>query len=42
MLKVKRIGLIKELKPLLIELTIKGIWISDKLIQKVLSMVGED
>lgn len=41
LIKAKRLGLIKELKPLLYELTTKNVWISEKLIEEILTQVGE-
>jgi predicted nucleic acid-binding protein len=41
LIKAKREGIIKELKPLLIELTSKDVWISDNLISEILSQTGE-
>ena len=41
LVKAKRVGLIKELKPLLIELTQKEVWISEKLIFEVCKLVDE-
>jgi predicted nucleic acid-binding protein len=40
--KAKTDGLIKELKPLLNELTEKGVWISEKLKKEILEIVGEN
>lgn len=41
LIKAKKQGFIKEIAPLLTELTEKEVWISDKLKQKILSQVGE-
>ena len=41
LLKAKKEGLIKEIKPILNELIIKGIWISDKLYKELSSLAGE-
>ena len=41
LIKAKKQGLIKELRPLLTELTEKEVWISDKLKRKILNQVGE-
>lgn len=41
LVKAKRVGLIKELKPLLLELTHKEVWISEKLIFEVCKLVDE-
>jgi uncharacterized protein len=41
LIKAKREGIIKELKPLLIELTSKDVWINTKLIGEILSQIGE-
>lgn len=41
LLKAKRLGLIIELKPLLNELTSKGVWIERSLIQEVLMKADE-
>jgi len=42
LVKAKKQGLIKELRPFLIELTCKNVWISDKLIKEILEQVGEE
>jgi hypothetical protein len=42
LIKAKRDGFIKELKPLLTELTDKEVWISEKLRTEVLKIVGEE
>lgn len=42
LLKAKSVGLIQELKPLLNELTDKGVWISDKLKSQILLISGEN
>jgi predicted nucleic acid-binding protein len=42
LLKAKTDGLVKELKPLLNELTEKGVWISEKLKKEILEIVGEN
>jgi len=41
LIKAKKQGLINELKPLLLELTSKDIWISEKLIIEILTEIGE-
>ena len=41
LVKAKELGIIKKLKPLLIELTAKNVWISDKLQYEILTRVGE-
>jgi len=41
LIRAKQIGLIRQIKPLLIELTEKGVWISDKLISEVCKKAGE-
>ena len=41
LIKAKKQGLIKEVKPLLTELTEKEVWISDKLKREILNQVGE-
>ena len=41
LIKAKQLGIIKELKPLLIELTAKDVWINDKLQSEILTRVGE-
>lgn len=41
LLKAKIQGIIKDLKPLLIELVEKEVWISDKLIEEILKEAGE-
>ena len=41
LIKAKNQGLEKDLKPLLIELTRKGVWINEKLIGEILKQVGE-
>ncbi len=41
LLKAKALGLIEELKPLLIELTDKNVWISEKLKREILEKAGE-
>lgn len=42
LLKAKTLGLIKELKPLLNELTEKDVWITEKLKSEILKKVGEE
>lgn len=42
LIKAKSDGLIEELKPLLDELTDKGVWISEKLKSEILKKVGEE
>lgn len=41
LLRAKHAGLIRHIKPLLIDLTEKDVWISDKLISEVLERAGE-
>lgn len=41
LIKAKKQGLIKELRPLLYQLTAKDVWIHEKLIQEILKQVGE-
>ncbi len=41
LIKAKNKGIIKDLKPLLYELTKKDVWISDKLIDDILKQAGE-
>jgi predicted nucleic acid-binding protein len=41
LIKAKKQGLINELKPLLIELTAKDVWISEKLPIEILTQIGE-
>lgn len=41
LIKAKNRGIIKNLKPLLYELTEKDVWISDKLIDDILKQAGE-
>lgn len=41
LIKSKKEGFIKELKPLLIELTDKGVWISEKLKTEILNIINE-
>lgn len=41
LLKAKTAGLIKEIKPLLIELTEKKVWIDEKLKREILEKAGE-
>lgn len=41
LIKAKKQGLIKELRPLLYELTTKDVWINEKLIREILKQVGE-
>ena len=41
LIKAKKEGLIKELKPLLNELIKKDVWISDKLIKEILNQTNE-
>lgn len=41
LLKAKQLAIIPMLKPLLLELKSKGIWLSDKLIEKVLKIANE-
>lgn len=41
LLKAKKSGFISELKPLLYELKVKGIWLSNNLIEKVLNLANE-
>ena len=42
LIKAKKDGLINELKPLLNELTDKGVWINEKLKSEILKRVGEE
>lgn len=42
LLKAKKKGYLKEIKPLLSELQNKGIWMSDKIINEVVKLSGED
>lgn len=42
LIKAKTVGLISELKPLLNELTEKDVWISEKLKNEILKIVGEN
>ncbi len=42
LIKAKKKGLIKELRPILNELTNKDVWISEKLIKEILIQVGEE
>lgn len=41
LLKAKKQGIIKKIKPLLLELKEKGIWLNDNLFEKVLILAGE-
>ncbi len=41
LLKSKSKGLIHEIKPLLNELSLKGVWISDALKQEIITLAGE-
>lgn len=41
LLKAKQLGFISELKSLLLELRIKGIWLSDRLIEEMLRLSNE-
>ncbi|MFA5330444.1 MAG: DUF3368 domain-containing protein [Prolixibacteraceae bacterium] len=41
LIKAKNQGIIKDLKPLLYELTEKDVWISEKLIVEILKQAGE-
>lgn len=41
LLKAKRAGLVKEIKPLLQELISKDVWISEKLFAEILKRSGE-
>lgn len=41
LIKAKNQGIIRDLKPLLYELTEKDVWISEKLIVEILKQVGE-
>ena len=41
LIKAKNQGIIEDVKPLLYELTEKGIWISEKLITEILKQAGE-
>jgi len=42
LLKAKEKGIIKELKPIIIELTQKNIWLSENLIKQILSRTNEN
>ena len=42
LIKAKKEGIVKELRPLLNELTEKEVWISEKLQNEILKSVGED
>lgn len=42
LIKAKKQGLVKELRPLLNELTSKNVWISERLIKEILIQVGEE
>ena len=42
LLKAKEKGLIKEIKPLLLDMKDKGIWLSDSLIKSVLEIANEE
>lgn len=41
LLKAKQLGFVSELKSLLLELRIKGIWLSDHLIEEMLKLANE-
>ena len=41
LLKAKELGFIKEIKPLLIELTQKDVWIGERLMNEILVQAGE-
>jgi len=41
LLKAKKQGLVNAIKPLLVELTSKGIWLSDHLMEEILKQGGE-
>ena len=41
LLKAKQFGFVNELKSLLLELRIKGIWLSDRLIEEMLKLANE-
>jgi predicted nucleic acid-binding protein len=41
LLKAKQLGFVSELKSLLLELRIKGIWLSDRLIEEMLKLANE-
>jgi predicted nucleic acid-binding protein len=41
LIKAKSQGLVKEIRPLLVDLTKKDVWLSDRLIQDILKQVGE-
>ena len=41
LIKAKREGIINELKPLLFELRARDVWISEKFIDEILSLVHE-
>lgn len=42
LIKAKRAGLVDKLKPLLVELKEKDVWISDKLVKEILKKVEEE
>ena len=41
LLKAKKQGLISELKPLILELKEKGVWLSENLIERILELANE-
>ena len=41
LVKAKKQGLISELKPLILELKDKGVWLSESLIERILELVNE-
>ena len=41
LVKVKKQGLISELKPLILELKEKGVWLSESLIERILELANE-
>jgi hypothetical protein len=42
LLKAKQLGYIKELKPLLLELRLKGVWLGDSIIEQILRIANEN
>ena len=41
LVKAKKQGLISELKPLILELKDKGVWLSESLIERILELANE-
>jgi predicted nucleic acid-binding protein len=41
LVKAKKQGLISELKPLILELKEKGVWLSENLIERILELANE-